>query len=380
MTTLLAPSRRAAARPGATIDRVDAAVYTIPTDRPESDGTLRWDATTMVLARVHAGDRWGIGYTYTDATAADLIRGILADAVRGMDAMDPPRIAARMQVAIRNIGRPGVVGAAISALDVAAWDLKARWLGISLLDLLGRAHDAVPGYGSGGFTSYRDDELRDQLRGWAASGFRRVKIKVGSEPDRDPARVEVARDAIGPDVELFVDANGAYDRKQALVLAEAFAGQGVRWFEEPVPQDDITGLRLVRDRAPAGMQIASGEYAYDLAAFRRLLEGGAVDVLQADATRCGGVTGYLQAAALCQAHNLPLSSHCAPTLHATLGCATLPTVHLEWFHDHARIEPMAFAGAPQPVDGLLRPGADAPGLGIELRETEMREFLVEGWA
>lgn len=206
---------------------------------------------------------------------------------------------------------------AISAVDNALWDLKAKLLGVPLVRLLGRVRESVPAYGSGGFTSCDAARLRSQLGGWAREGFAMVKMKVGRNPDDDAARVREARSAIGDAAQLFVDANGAYARKQALVLAAAFADCGVGWFEEPVSSDDLAGLHLLRDRTPAGMDIAAGEYGYDSCYFRRMLEAGAVDVLQADATRCGGITGYLRAAALCEAFNVPLSAHGAPGLHCT---------------------------------------------------------------
>src|SRR5207248_1073491 len=155
--------------------------------------------------------------------------------------------------------------------------------------------------------------------------------------------------AIGPEAQLYVDANGAYTRKQALAQAEAFAEIGVIWFEEPVSSDDLDGLRLLRDRSPAGIRIAAGEYGYDLFYFRRMLEAGAVDVLQADATRCAGVTGFLAAAALCEAHNMPFSAHTAPSLHTHLCCAAATVMNVEYFHDHARIERLLLDGAREPV-------------------------------
>jgi L-alanine-DL-glutamate epimerase-like enolase superfamily enzyme len=262
---------------------------------------------------------------------------------------------------------------ALAALDTALWDLKARLLGLPLVTLLGAARASIPVYGSGGFTSYTRDRLAAQLGGWAEQGMRFVKMKVGRSPQDDPARVRAARRAIAS-CELFVDANGAYTRKQALAEAAAFAEQGVTWFEEPVSSDDLEGLRLVRERAPAGMAIAAGEYGHDANYFRRMLEAAAVDVLQADATRCGGITGFVQAAALCEAHGLPLSSHCAPSLHLPLMCALRPGVHLEYFHDHARIEEMLFDGFCTPRDGLMAPDRSRVGLGIELKSRDAEPY------
>src|SRR5262249_46787321 len=150
-------------------------------------------------------------------------------------------------------------------------------------------------YGSGGFTSYSIAQLQAQLGTWAGDGISKVKMKVGSSPKDDVDRVRAARQVIGTRAELFVDANGAYTRKQALDFADRFAVYDVRWFEEPVSSDDLEGLRLIRNRAPAVMNIAAGEYGYETTYFRRMLDAGAVDVLQADATRCAGVTGFLEA-------------------------------------------------------------------------------------
>lgn len=272
--------------------------------------------------------------------------------------------------AIRNLGRPGIASMAIAAVDSALWDLKARLLGLPLVRLLGMARASVPVYGSGGFTSYSVDRLQRQLGNWVEQGITRVKMKIGSDPAADLERVQAAREAIGRKSELFVDANGAYDRKQALDLARRFAAVNVSWFEEPVTSDDLEGLRLVRDRAPAGMEIAAGEYGYDLPYFRRMLEAGAVDVLQADASRCAGITGFLSVAALCQAHSLPLSAHTATALHLALGCSATPVRHLEYFHDHVRIEKMLFDGVVEPRGGRIHPDLTRPGLGLELRRAD----------
>jgi L-alanine-DL-glutamate epimerase-like enolase superfamily enzyme len=367
---------RAVLRGAVPVERVEVSAFTIPTDFPESDGTFAWDSTTLVIAEASAGGERGLGYTYAATAAARLIHDVLAGVVRGKDALAVSGAWAAMAQAVRNAGFPGIASAAISAVDTALWDLKARLLGLPLLRLLGPVRESVPVYGSGGFTSYPLDRLRDQLGGWVAEGITRVKMKVGRDPASDLERVRIAREAIGPDAELFVDANGALTRKQALAFAEACGGLGVTWFEEPVSSDDLEGLRLLRDRAPAGMAIAAGEYGYDLFYFRRMLRAGAVDVLQADATRCAGITGFLRVGALCEAEPVPLSAHTAPSLHAHPCCALSPAIHVEHFHDHARIERMLFDGALHPVRGELRPDLSRPGLGLDFKRADAERFAV----
>src|SRR5436190_650169 len=232
----------------AAIERLDVHACTIPTAEPESDGTLEWDSTTIVLVEARAGGETGLGYTYCDAAAAEVVSSQLAEAVHGVDTMDVRAAWLAMARAVRNAGRPGIAFCAVSAVDQALWDLKARLLGVPLVTLLGAAHEAVPIYGSGGFCSYSNERLQEQLGDWAAAGIPRVKMKLGREPERDPARLDAAREAIGDDVELFVDANGAFQPKQALAWAERYALEwSVTWFEEPVSSADPDGLRLVRE-------------------------------------------------------------------------------------------------------------------------------------
>ncbi|MBV8951467.1 MAG: mandelate racemase [Actinobacteria bacterium] len=354
---------------------IEACAYTIPTDRLESDGTLVWDSTTIVVVEASAGGEVGIGYTYSHAAAATLIRSLLAAVVIGSDALDVGRAWAAMIHSIRNLGRPGIVGTAVSAVDIALWDLKARLLGVPLVVALDACHEAVPIYGSGGFTSYAMGQLAEQLHGWVATGIPRVKMKVGRDPDRDLARVRVARDAING-AELFVDANGAYHRKAALGWAQRYADAGITWFEEPVTSDDLDGLRLLRDQGPGDLDIAAGEYGYDLPYFERMLAAGAVDCLQADVTRCGGITGFVRVGALCDSRGLDLSAHCAPQVAAHASCAVWHLRHLEYFHDHVRIERMLFDGVLQPEPGgVLRPDRSRPGLGLELKRADAERYI-----
>jgi L-alanine-DL-glutamate epimerase-like enolase superfamily enzyme len=362
-------------RAQAPVEQLEVGAYTIPTDAPEADGTLAWNATTIVVVHARGGGESGLGYTYADVSTAKLIVSKLAGIVEGHDAMAPQAAWAAMVEQTRNLGRPGITSMAIAAVDLAIWDLKARLLGLPLCGLLGITRDRVPVYGSGGFTAYSPQRLAAQLAGWVQDGIPRVKMKVGSVPGEDPQRVRIAREAIGPEARLFVDANGAYSRKQALDLAGRFAAEArVSWFEEPVTSDDLEGLRVLRDRAPAGMEIAAGEYGYDAVYFKRMLEAGAVDVLQADVTRCAGITELLRAGALCRAHGVPLSLHCGPSIHLHPAMALENFVHLEYFHDHVRIEHMLFDGVIEPVDGALVPDLERPGNGLELKRGEAERY------
>lgn len=359
----------------AQIEDLRVSVFKIPTDGAESDGTLEWNHTTLVLVEAIAANICGLGYTYADEATAVIVRKLLANIVKRRDAMDVGGAWSAMVHAIRNVGRPGIASMAIASVDNALWDLKARLLGLPLAKLLGMVRDSILIYGSGGFTSYSDSQLQNQLSGWAETGIRMVKIKIGRDPGSDIERVRLAREAIGGDTKLFVDANGAYSRKQALALAEGFRKYKVTWFEEPVSSDDLAGLHLIRDRAPAGMDIAAGEYGYDSRYFRRMLAAGAVDVLQADATRCAGITGFLTAAALCEAHCLPLSAHTAPGVHVHACCAVPAARHLEYFHDHVRIEHQLFDGCLQPKNGRLYPDLTLPGIGLQLRKRDAERYL-----
>jgi L-alanine-DL-glutamate epimerase-like enolase superfamily enzyme len=366
------------------VEQVRVHAFTVPTDGPdgkESDGTLEWQSTTIVLVEAGAGGQTGIGYTYGDVSTAHFIESNLVSVVTGADAFGPGNAWNRMYAAIRNAGQPGLGSMAIAAVDIALWDLKARLLGRPLYRILPAAHDQVPVYGSGGFTNYPLDRLVEQLAGWVEQGIPRVKLKTSRDPTADPARLAAVREAIGPGPELFVDANGALSRKEALYWAHRFAGEwDVRWFEEPVSSLDTEGLRLVREHGPGRLEVAAGEYGYLQRDFATLLDGGAVDCLQADVTRCGGITGLLQVGGLAAAHQTDLSAHCAPAVSAHAFCAVPTMRHLEYFHDHVRIERLFFDGTRAPEAGALRPDPGRPGLGLDVCWDHVERYRVHGSA
>jgi L-alanine-DL-glutamate epimerase-like enolase superfamily enzyme len=347
------------------VEALEVSVCTVPTDAPEADGTLAWESTTIVIVQAFAGGERGLGHTYGSAAIGGYVEDTLRDVVVGADALEVPAAWLAMQRAARNDGRVGLAAMAISAVDIALHDLRARLLGVPLCTALGAFRYAVPVYGSGGFTSYSNERLAEQLAGWAEQGIGRVKMKVGRDQDADRERVRAARRAVGPEVELYVDGNGAYSRQEALRWAGIFHGEfGVSYFEEPVSSDDLEGLRLLRDRSPAGLAVAAGEYGYDLPYFARMVQ--VVDIQQADVSRCGGITGFLRVGALCEAQQVPLSAHCVPAVSAHACCAVQPLAHLEYFHDHVRIESLLFEGTLSPEGGALRPDLSRPGLGLEL--------------
>jgi len=356
------------------IKQLRARSFTIATDAPESDGTLEWDSTTVVLVMVSAGGCCGLGYSYTHRSAALLINHALQPLVEGIDAMDIGAAWQRMVRQTRNLGRPGIVSTALAAVDIALWDLKAKLLGVPLTRLLGQVRRSIALYGSGGFTSYDDRRLTKQVADWVGLGIKHVKLKVGKSPSDDKRRVALVRETLEPDVELMVDANGAYSRKSAIMLGDAFADLGVTWFEEPVSSDDLEGLRLIRKRVAPPIEVTAGEYGYHLDYFRRMLQAEAVDVLQADVSRASGITGFLTVAALSEAFHIPLSAHCVPAVHMHLGCSIEAMRHIEYFHDHVRIERLIFDGLPHPQSGQLTPNPDLLGLGLELREADVAAY------
>jgi L-alanine-DL-glutamate epimerase-like enolase superfamily enzyme len=362
------------------LEQLEVTCYSVPTDGPEADGTLAWESTPVVVVEARAaGAVYGTGWTYAPTAAGALIVQDLAPLLLGSDVFDIPAAHGTMCRAVRDYGRPGLTSAAVSAVDLALWDLKARLLGLPLARLLGAVRDEVPVYGSGGFTTYHDTHLASQLAGWVhGQGIERVKIRIGEAwgraAVRDLDRVRLAREVIGLQAELYVDASGGYTRKQAVRIAGPLAEYGVGWFEEPVPGEDLAGLRVVRDAVVC--DVAAGGRGGDLAHFARLVTAGAVDCLVLDATRCGGVTDFLRAAAVAQAHGLEVSTRGAPHVHAQVGSVVPNLRHVEWFHDHVRIESMFFDGGLDPRGGTVRVDRTAPGHGLTLRHEDAEPYRV----
>lgn len=353
---------------GGGITGCSTAVYTVPTPSPETDGTGAWSATTVVAVRVQADGCDGLGWTYSDGAAAEVVTGMLAPLLDGADPDELPGLRHRMQVRLRNAGATGLAAAALSAVDVALSDLRARRLGVALPHLLGQARAAAPIYGSGGFTSYDDATTGRELEHWLALGASAVKIKIGESfghaVGRDLARVGLARRTVGADVEVFADANGGYSVGQAIRVERMLRTHDVRWFQEPVSSDDPRRMADVRRQATA--DIAAGEYVWRRADAKVLLDAGAVDCLQLDVTRCGGYSGFLECAAAAAAHGVEVSVHCGPHIAVPVALAVGNLRHVEYFIDHERVDAALFDGLPIVADGELRADPARPGHGMTL--------------
>ncbi len=356
------------------ISGIECFAYKIPTDALEGDGTLQWNSTGLVVICIQADTQRGVGYTYCDAAAVSIVAA-LQHVIVGSSSDDLAGINWAIEAKIRNFGRSGIAATALSAIDIALWDLKAKLLDTPVAVLLGGPRRLVPVYGSGGFTTYDDVRLSDQLSEWVRQGCKSVKMKIGAEPHRDRGRIAAAKNACGS-AELFIDANGAFSPGAAIRFAAAVQDADIRWFEEPVTSDSEAGLRFVREHLPPSMELAAGEYIYTLDDARRLLEAQSVDVLQADATRCGGITGFMKIATLAEAFHVDLSGHCAPSAHRHVACAVARLRHLEWFHDHVRIEQILFDGAPEICDGAIQVDPSRPGLGLEFKFSDAERFRV----
>ncbi len=350
--------------------------YRIPTATPEADGTIEWSSTTLVLVEINAADKTGIGYTYANEASAIVIDKVLKKIVVDANALDISSLNAKMISAIRNDGQVGIAMMAVSAVDNALWDLKAKLFDVPLCNLLGKAKESMLIYGSGGFTSYNKKQLQQQLSGWVDEGIQYVKMKIGTHPEKDVERVKEARDAIGKNAKLFVDANGAYTIKQAIEKSFQFKEYNISWFEEPVTSDNLEGLQFIREHVQPEVNIAAGEYGYNLPYFYHMLKASAVDVLQADATRCGGITNFLKAGSLAEAQQIAFSSHCAPALHLHAAISANNFYIAEYFYDHVRIENMLFDGVMQPENGCIYPDVSRAGMGIEFKYQDAEKYKI----
>ena len=279
---------------------------------------------------------------------------------------------------IRGVGRKGLAFCALSAVDIALWDLKAKHFNVPLYQLLGPYTESVPVYGSGGWTHFDLDELVAEQTHYVERGFKAVKMKVGKDFGKrereDIERLAAVRDAVGDDIEIYVDANNGYYAKQAIYMGKAFEEYGVGWFEEPVLADDIDGLAAVAKAID--IPVATGEHEYTKYGFKDLIARGGADIVQPDVARVGGVTEWLKVAHLAHAFNLPVAPHAYQLIHLHLACATPNLKVVEYLGVSEESDKLFYKGFPEPENGMWSPDPDKPGLGLELDTDAVAEYMV----
>lgn len=319
----------------------------------------------------------GLGVGQASPGVRDVIDSALRHILIGQDPMNIEKLWSDMFWAVRGYGRRGLAFLAVSAVDIGLWDLKAKALGMPLYKLLGPYREAVPVYGSGGWTNYTVDELVAEMEGYVDQGIPRIKMKVGkdfgSAEREDIERVAAVRSAVGHDVALYIDANNGYYTKQAIYMAREFEEYQVGWYEEPVLADDIPGLAEIR-RATT-IPLASGEMEYTKYGFRDLITGGGADIVQPDVVRVGGVTEWMKVAHMAEAFNLQVAPHMAQLVHMHVCCAIPNLKAMEYANMYLAADEVWYTEFPTQKDGFLTPYHDKPGLGLELDP-----YSVEKWS
>ena len=318
----------------------------------------------------------GLGTGDGGRTAQLLINESLKPLLIGQDPLRIEKLWDDMFWRLRGVGRKGLAFAAISAVDIALWDLKAKYFNVPLYELLGAYTDSVPIYGSGGWTHFSVDELVAEQLGYVERGMKSVKMKVGKDfgqsEKEDIARLAAVREAVGDEIEILIDANNGYYAKQAIRMAREFAPYRVGWFEEPVLADDIEGLAVIA-RA-IDIPVATGEHEYSKYGFRELIARGGADIAQPDIGRVGGVTEWMKVAHLAHAFNLPVAPHAFQVVHLHVTCATPNLRIVEYLGASEEFDRLAYTEFPEPVDGMWSPNPDKPGLGLELNPDVVKKY------
>jgi L-alanine-DL-glutamate epimerase-like enolase superfamily enzyme len=361
------------------ITDIGTTVLRVPDLPGIQDATIRQPERGRGALFVHIQtDSGEVGLGVGVAASRSIIQDTLKPLLLGQDALAHEKLWDDMFWRVRGFGRKGVAFSAISSVDIALWDLKAKFFGVPLYRLLGPYTDRVPIYGSGGWTSFSELELVREQVGYVERGIPRVKMKVakdfGRAEDEDLRRLAAVRKAVGDDVEIYVDANNGFYAKQAIGFARRMANYDVRWFEEPVLADDVAGLAAVA-RA-IDIPVATGEHEYTKYGFKELISQGGADIVQPDVGRVGGVTEWLKVAHLAHAFNLPVAPHAVQLVHLHLACCTPNLKVVEYLGVSEETDRLFYTDFPEPQNGMWSPYPDRPGLGLELNPRAVERYSV----
>ena len=305
-----------------------------------------------------------------------LIEGTFKELLVGQDPLNIEKIWDDLFWCVRGVGRKGLAFCALSAVDVALWDLKAKHFNVPLYQLLGPYTDSVPVYGSGGWTNFNTEELVAEQTGYVERGFKAVKMKVGKDfgmsEREDIQRLAAVREAVGDDIEIYIDANNGYYAKQAIYMGKAFEEYRVGWFEEPVLADDIDGLAAIAKAID--IPVATGEHEYTKFGFKELIARGGADIVQPDVGRVGGITEWMKVAHLAHAFNLPVAPHAYQLIHLHLACATPNLKVVEYLGIAEESDKTVYKEWSPPKDGMWSPDPNKLGLGLELDPEAVEKY------
>lgn len=348
---------------------------TIPTIDPTAKGR------SQLFVHIHTDEGViGLGMAPGLRAIREVIHENLSPILVGQDPFMIEKLWQDMFWRVRGFGRKGLAFQAIAAIDIALWDLKGKVLNQPIYRLLGPAHESVPIYGSGGWTNYSEAELVAEQTAYVERGIPRVKMKVaknfGQSEREDIERLAAVRDAVGDDVEIYVDANNGYKAKQAIKMSQIFEQFDVAWFEEPVLADDIPGLAQVSQATT--IPVATGEHEYTKYGFRDLLVAGAVDIVQPDVHRVTGITEWMKVAAMADAFNLPVAPHAVSLVHLHCAMATPNLKVVEVLGAEEQSNGVWWTEVPPyGDDGTWKPFADRPGLGLEISPDALKNNVVD---
>lgn len=353
------------------IRAVDVYLVSMPVGGGLTDATRKVEDIGFLLVKLTTQQgREGIGVTYHEVggeATRELIVRNMAPRLLGRDPLQTEALWWEFFHYLRGVGRKGLMYCALSAIDNALWDLKGKIFDVPLYRLLGGNKTSVPVYASGGWTSYDDDRLVEEMCEIAKCGYKALKFKVGVEGgqniNRDVVRVRKVREAIGPDIKILVDANNCFEAATAVQLANRIRDYDITLFEEPVFADDIPGLS--RFRRGTDIPLATGEHEYTKFGVRDLLLNEAADIVQADGARAGGYTEMLKIAALTQTWNVKFAPHAMEHTHLHLMAAIPNGFMLERLLMFEDLTHHVFKNAARPHNGMMAV-PEMPGMGLVL--------------
>ena len=358
------------------ITEVTSAIYSRPHERPITNGKYTYTEISVVVVKVTTDDGLtGIGWAGGGSIVGETVKE-LEPYVVGEDPFNVERIWDKMYLP-KVFGRKGLTTRAISAVDIAIWDLIGKAVEKPLYQLLGGYRDTVPAYIAGGY--YEEgkglDGLSREMETNLKLGARAIKMKIGAVSLReDEKRVKAVREVIGDEVDLLVDANNAYNTYQATQMAHRLEEYDAFWFEEPVSPDNIGGSAEVA--ASSDIPIATGENEYTRWGFRDLIEARAADIINADAQVLGGITEFRKVADLASAYEIPVAPHGSQGVHVHLVAAIPNGLIVEYYEKNTNpLEGMMFDQSLELVNGQVSP-PKRPGLGVELNEKALEPYRV----